>query len=194
MFDRGLTVGSSGNLSVRTGDGWLMTPTNACLGRLDPATLSKVDAQGNPLSGDKPTKESFLHLSVYEKRPTAGAIVHLHSTHSVAVSCLADTDPKQPIPPITPYYVMKIGNLVLLPYYAPGDMTLANAVKEVAGKHHAILLANHGPVVAGKDLESAVYATEELEETAKLYLMLRGNRLRILSPEQVAELQRKYSS
>lgn len=194
MFDRGLTVGSSGNLSVRTGDGWLMTPTNACLGRLDPATLSKVDAQGNPLSGDKPTKESFLHLSVYEKRPTAGAIVHLHSTHSVAVSCLADTDPKQPIPPITPYYVMKIGNLVLLPYYAPGDMTLANAVKEVAGKHHAILLANHGPVVAGKDLESAVYATEELEETAKLYLMLRGNRLRILSPEQVAELQRKYPS
>jgi ribulose-5-phosphate 4-epimerase/fuculose-1-phosphate aldolase len=194
MFDRGLTVGSSGNLSVRTDDGWLMTPTNSCLGRLDPATLSKVDAQGNLLSGDKPTKESFLHLSVYEKRPMAGAIVHLHSTHSVAVSCLADTDPKQPIPPITPYYVMKIGNLVLLPYYAPGDMTLANAVKEVAGKHHAILLANHGPVVAGKDLESAVYATEELEETAKLYLMLRGNRLRILSPEQVAELQRKYPS
>lgn len=194
MFDRGLTVGSSGNLSVRTDDGWLMTPTNSCLGRLDPATLSKVDMQGNLISGDKPTKESFLHLSVYEKRPTAGAIVHLHSTHSVAVSCLADTDPKQPIPPITPYYVMKIGNLVLLPYYAPGDMTLANAVKEVAGKHHAILLANHGPVVAGKDLESAVYATEELEETAKLYLLLRGNRLRILSPEQVAELQRKWPS
>ncbi len=194
MFDRGLTVGSSGNLSARTGDGWLMTPTNSCLGRLDPATLSKVDAQGNLISGEKPTKESFLHLSVYEKRPTAGAIVHLHSTHSVAVSCLADTDPKQPIPPITPYYVMKIGNLVLLPYYAPGDMTLANAVKEVAGKHHAILLANHGPVVAGKDLESAVYATEELEETAKLYLLLRGNRLRILSPEQVADLQRKWPS
>jgi ribulose-5-phosphate 4-epimerase/fuculose-1-phosphate aldolase len=194
MFDRGLTVGSSGNLSVRTDDGWLMTPTNSCLGRLDPATLSKVDAKGNLLSGDKPTKESFLHLAVYEKRADAGAIVHLHSTHSVAVSCLADTDPKQPIPPITAYYVMKIGDLVLLPYYAPGDMSLANAVREVAGRHHAILLANHGPVVAGKDLESAVYATEELEETAKLYLMLRGNRLRILSPEQVAELQRKYPS
>jgi ribulose-5-phosphate 4-epimerase/fuculose-1-phosphate aldolase len=192
MFDRGLTVGSSGNLSVRVDDGWLMTPTNACLGRLDPARLSKVDARGNLLSGDKQTKESFLHLSVYEKRPEANAIVHLHSTHSVAVSCLADTDPKQPIPPITAYYVMKIGNLVLLPYYAPGDMSLANAVKEVAGKHHAILLANHGPIVAGKDLESAIYATEELEETARLYLMLRGNRLRILSPEQVAELQRKW--
>jgi 3-dehydro-4-phosphotetronate decarboxylase len=192
MFDRGLTVGSSGNISVRTDDGWLMTPTNSCLGRLDPATLSKVDAKGNLLAGDKQTKESFLHLAVYAQRPKAGAIVHLHSTHSVAVSCLADVDPQQPIPPITAYYVMKIGNLVLLPYYAPGDMTLANAVKEVAGKHHAILLANHGPIVAGKDLESAVYATEELEETARLYLLLRGNRLNILTPEQVAELHRKW--
>ena len=194
MFDRGLTPGSSGNISARVEDGWLMTPTNSCLGRLDPATLSKVDAKGNPVSGGKPTKEAFLHLSVYGQRPSAGAIVHLHSTHSVAVSCLADTDPDQPIPPITAYYVMKIGNLVLLPYYPPGDMTLANAVREVAGRHHAILLANHGPVVAGRDLESAVYATEELEETAKLYLMLRGSRLKILSPEQVAELHRKYPS
>ena len=194
MFDRGLTVGSSGNISVRLDEGWLMTPTNSCLGRLDPAKLSKVDAKGNLLSGEKQTKESFLHLSVYEQRPTAGAIVHLHSTHSVAVSCLADVDPRQPIPPITAYYVMKIGNLVLLPYYAPGDMSLANAVKEVAGKHHAILLANHGPIVAGKDLESTVYATEELEETARLYLLLRGSRLKILSPEQVAELHSKWPS
>lgn len=194
MFDRGLTPGSSGNISARFDDGWLMTPTNSCLGRLDPATISKVDAKGNLISGDKPTKEAFLHLSVYGQRPTAGAIVHLHSTHSVAVSCLADNDPNQPIPPITAYYVMRIGNLVLLPYYPPGDMTLANAVREVAGKHHAILLANHGPVVAGKDLETAVYATEELEETAKLYLLLRGNKLKILSPEQVAELQRRYPS
>lgn len=192
MFDRGLTVGSSGNISVRTDDGWLMTPTNSCLGFLDPARLSKVDERGNLISGDKPTKESFLHLAVYAKRPTAGAIVHLHSTHSVAVSCLADVDPVQPIPPITAYYVMKIGDLVLLPYYAPGDMSLANAVGEVAAKHHAILLANHGPVVAGKDLESAVYATEELEETAKLFLLLRGNRLRLLTPEQVAELRARY--
>ena len=192
LFDRGLTVGSSGNLSVRLEDGWLMTPTNSCLGRLDPARLSKVDAKGALLSGDKQTKESFLHLSMYGERPDARAIVHLHSTHSVAVSCLADIDPTQPIPPVTAYYVMKIGNLVLLPYYAPGDMALANAVKEVAGKHHAILLANHGPIVAGKDLESAVYATEELEETAKLYLLLRGNKLKLLSPEQVAELHRKW--
>ncbi len=192
MYDRGLTPGSSGNISARVDDGWLMTPTNSCLGRLDPATLSKVDDKGKLLSGAKQTKESFLHLSVYGERPSAGAIVHLHSTHSVAVSCLADIDPHLPIPPITAYYVMKIGNLVLLPYYAPGDMTLANAVREVAKKHHAILLANHGPIVAGKDLEAAVSATEELEETARLFLMLRGNRLKILSAEQMEELHRKY--
>ena len=194
IFDRGLTAGSSGNISVRVDGGFLMTPTNSCLGRLDPATLSKVDISGNAVSGDKPTKEAFLHLSMYAERPTAGAIVHLHSTHSVAVSVLADTDPLNPIPSITAYYVMKIGQLALLPYYAPGDMTLANAVREVARRHHAVLLSNHGPVVAGKDLETAVYATEELEETAKLYLLLRGNKLKLLSAEQQADLERRYPS
>lgn len=195
MFDRGLTVGSSGNISARTEDGnWLMTPTNACLGRLDPARISLVDAKGKTLAGDKPTKESFLHLSMYSERPDAGAVVHLHSTHCVAVSVLADIDPEKPIPPITAYYVMKIGKLVLLPYYAPGDMTLANAVREVAGKHHAILLANHGPIVAGKNLESAVYATEELEETAKLFLLLRGSRITVLNSDQIADLQAKWPS
>jgi len=195
LFERGLTVGSSGNISARTADGnWLMTPTNACMGRLDPARLSVVDAQGKSLEGDKPTKESFLHLSMYAQRPDAGAVVHLHSTHSVAVSVLADVDREEPIPPITAYYVMKIGRLKLLPYYAPGDMTLANAVREVAAKHHAILLANHGPIVAGKTLESAVYASEELEETAKLFLLLRGNKMNILSADQVAELQAKWPS
>jgi ribulose-5-phosphate 4-epimerase/fuculose-1-phosphate aldolase len=192
IFDRGLTAGSSGNISARVADGWIMTPTNACLGRLDPARLSKVDDNGNPVSGDKPTKESFLHLGMYAQRPGAGAVVHLHSTHSVAVSVLADLDPDQPIPPITAYYVMKIGNLKLLPYYAPGDLALANAVREVAGRHHAVLLANHGPVVAGRDLETAVYATEELEETAKLFLMLRGRKLSLLSAADVAELERRY--
>ncbi len=195
LFDRGFTVGSSGNISVRSDDGnWLMTPTNSCLGRLDPARLSLVDAQGKLLSGDKPTKESFLHLSMYARRPHAGAVVHLHSTHSVAVSVLADVDKKTPIPPITAYYVMKIGRLKLLPYYAPGDMSLAAAVREVADKHHAILLANHGPIVAGKTLEAAVYASEELEETAKLFLLLRGNKMTILDSQQIAELGAKWPS
>ncbi len=195
LFDRGLTVGSSGNISARTEEGnWLMTPTNSCLGRLDPERLSLVDAQGKWLGGDKPTKESFLHLSMYSERPDAGAVVHLHSTHSVAVSVLADINRDEPIPPITAYYVMKIGRLKLLPYYAPGDMSLANAVREVAAKHHAILLANHGPIVAGKTLESAVYASEELEETAKLFLLLRSDRMHILDADQVAELQMKWPS
>jgi 3-dehydro-4-phosphotetronate decarboxylase len=194
LFDRGLTFGSAGNISVRVADGWLMTPTNSCLGRLDPATLSKVDERGQLISGDQATKEYFLHLSMYAQRPRAGAIVHLHSTHSVAVSVLADLDPEQPIPPITAYYVMKIGQLALVPYYAPGDVALAEAVREVAGRHHAVLLANHGPVVAGKDLDTAVYATEELEETAKLYLMLRGGKTRLLTAEQVRQLQQKHPS
>ena len=194
IYERGLTAGSSGNISARVDGGFLMTPTNSCLGRLDPAALSKVDDDGNAVSGDKPTKEAFLHLSMYAERPSAGAIVHLHSTYSVAVSVLADTDPLNPIPPITAYYVMKIGRLALLPYYPPGDVSLANAVREVARRHHAVLLSNHGPVVAGKDLETAVYATEELEETAKLYLLLRGHRVKLLSVEQVADLERRYSS
>ncbi len=194
LFERGLTPGSSGNISVRLDDGWLMTPTNACLGRLDPARLSRLDVEGRLVSGDKPTKESFLHTSMYAQRPDAGAIVHLHSTHAVAVSVLADLDPAEAIPPITAYYVMKIGKLALVPYYAPGDEALAEAVREVAGRHHAVLLANHGPVVAGKDLETAVYATEELEETAKLYLMLRGERLRLLAPSEVATLRERFAS
>jgi ribulose-5-phosphate 4-epimerase/fuculose-1-phosphate aldolase len=192
LYDRGLTPGSSGNFSAKLDDGYLVTPTNSCLGRLDPARITKLDLQGNVVAGDKPSKEAFLHLSMYAERPKAGAVVHLHSTHSVAVSLIDGLDPAQPIPPITAYYVMRVGKLVLLPYFPPGDPTLANAVREVAGKHHAVLLANHGPVVAGSDLETAVYATEELEETAKLFLLLRGEKLRLLTPEQVTELERRF--
>lgn len=194
LFDRGLAFGSAGNISARVDDGWLMTPTNSCLGRLDPSALSKVDLQGNLLSGEQPTKEAFLHRSMYAQRPRSGAIVHLHSTYSVAVSVMADVDPQQPIPPLTAYYVMKIGKLALVPYHAPGDPSLADAVREVAGRHHAVLLANHGPVVAGKDLESAVYATEELEQTAKLFLLLRGEKVKLLAPDEVAALVQKYPS
>ena len=194
LFDRGLSVGSSGNISARVDDGWLITPTNSCLGRLDPARISKIDSTGKPLSGDNPSKEGFLHLTMYGERPQSNAVVHLHSTHAVAVSVLAGSNAEDPIPPITAYYVMKIGKLVLLPYYPPGDLSLANAVKQVASKHHAVLLANHGPVVAGNDLESAVYATEELEETARLYLILRHEKLKLLTAEQVDDLGRRFPS
>jgi ribulose-5-phosphate 4-epimerase/fuculose-1-phosphate aldolase len=189
IFARGLTAGSSGNISVRTDEGWLMTPTNASLGRLDPARLSKLGHDGRLISGDPPTKESFLHRVMYEERPATGAVVHLHSTHSVAVSCLAEIDSADVMPPITAYYVMRVGRLPLVPYFRPGDLELAEAVRGFAGKHHAVLLANHGPVVAGSNLDAAVNAIEELEETAKLYLLLRGAETRYLTPKQVGELQ-----
>ena len=192
MYERGLTFGSSGNISVRLEDGWLMTPTGVSMGEIDPARISKLDLSGEHISGDKPTKETFLHLAMYEQRATAGAVVHLHATHSVAVSCLADVNPKDVLPPITAYYVMKIGTLPLVPYFPPGDLDLARAVREMASDHQAVLLANHGPVVAGKSLRDAVYATEELEETAKLFLMLKDAKTRFLSDQQVAALKDKY--
>jgi ribulose-5-phosphate 4-epimerase/fuculose-1-phosphate aldolase len=192
LFDRGLSGGSSGNISVRIDDGWLMTPTGSSLGNLDPARLSKLDRTGRLISGDAPTKEVFLHQAMYEERPRAGAIVHLHSTHSVAVSCLPDVDPDNVLPPITAYYVMKIGRLPLIPYYRPGDKALAEAIRGKAREHTAVLLANHGPVVAGKSLEAAVYATEELEETAKLHLLLHARNPRVLTEEQIEELHRFF--
>jgi 3-dehydro-4-phosphotetronate decarboxylase len=188
IFVRGLTAGSSGNISAKTDEGWLMTPTGSSLGRLDPARLSKLDHDGRLISGDPPTKESFLHRVMYEERPATGAVVHLHSTHSVAVSCLAEIDPADVLPPITAYYVMRVGALPLVPYFRPGDLELAEAVRGFAGRHHAVLLANHGPVVAGTNLDAAVNAIEELEETAKLYLLLRGAKTRYLTPTEVKEL------
>jgi ribulose-5-phosphate 4-epimerase/fuculose-1-phosphate aldolase len=192
MFERRLTFGSSGNISVRIDDGWLMTPTNASLGRLDPARIAKIDDAGRPVSGDQPTKEKFLHIAMYRERPKARAVVHLHATHSVAVSCLADIDPADVLPPITAYYVMRVGRLPLVPYYPPGDESLAEAVRQFATRHTAVLLANHGPVVAGTSLDAAVNATEELEETARLYLMLQGRRTRFLDADAVEALHRKY--
>ncbi len=195
LFNRGLTHGSTGNISVALPDGgWLMTPTGSSLGTLDPGRLSKLDAAGNLVGGDAPTKEAFLHTTMYDKRPKSGAVVHLHSTHSVAVSCLDGIDHGNCLPPMTAYYVMRIGTLPLVPYFPPGDATLARAVGQLAGKHHAVLLANHGPVVAGSSLSAAQDAMEELEETARLFLMLRHEKLNLLNPAQIADLQRRYPS
>ena len=193
LFERGLTPGSSGNISLRLDDGgWLVTPTNASLGFLDPAGLSRLDAKGRLISGHKPTKEIPLHSALYESRDTARAIVHLHSTHAVAVSMLPDIDPDAVLPPLTAYYLMRVGNAALVPYYRPGDPAVADAIRGLAGRHAAVLLANHGPVVAGESLEAAVFATEELEETAKLYLLLRNMNPRVLSPEQIADLIKTF--
>jgi len=189
LFDRGFSVGSAGNISAAVEDGILMTPTNSCLGFLDPARISKLDRAGNHVSGDKPSKEVFLHRAFYETRPQAGAVVHLHSTFATALSCLADTDPDDCIPPLTPYVVMRVGTVKLLPYVRPGDERMGEMIRALGGRHAAVLLANHGPVVSGRDIASAVHAAEELEETAKLLVLLRNAPTRLLSGENVAELK-----
>lgn len=193
LYDRGLTPGSSGNISLRLDDGgWLVTPTNASLGFLDPAKISRLDGKGQLVSGDAPTKEIPLHSALYDTRSSARAIVHLHSTHSVAVSMLPEIDPKAALPPMTAYYLMRVGATALVPYYRPGDPAVADAIKGLAGRYSSVLLANHGPVVAGDTLEAAVYATEELEETAKLYLLLRNLNPRYLSPQQIDDLVKHF--
>lgn len=195
LHGRGLTHGSTGNISVKLPDGgWLMTPTGSCLGSLDPAQLSLLDSTGRHIGGDAPTKEAVLHTLMYDRRPDAGAVVHLHSTYAVAISCLHHDNHNDILPPITAYSVMRVGALALAPYFPPGDEKLAAAVGALAGRHHAILLANHGPVVAGRGLAAATDAIEELEETARLLLLLRGQQVRMLSATEVAEIRRRFPS
>lgn len=190
IYDRGLTSGSTGNISARLSDGTiLMTPTGSSMGFLDPARISHLSTELTLLSGDKPTKEIPLHSAFYDTRAETGAVVHLHSCHSVALSMLPDTNPNDVIPPLTPYPIMRLGQVKLLPYFMPGDPAMGDAVRGLAGKRSAVLLANHGPVVAGKELEATVYAMEELEEGAKLALMTRGMERIGLSPDDVANLR-----
>ena len=187
MFDRRLTGGSTGNISARTDDGGLLvSPTGTSFGRLDPARLSQFDANGQHIDGDAPTKEMPLHSAFYDTRSTAGAVVHLHSCHAVALSMMPDIDPDHFLPPLTPYGIMKLGKVKLLPFFLPGDPAMGEAVRGLAGKRSAVMLANHGPVVAGKDIEAACNAIEELEDTARLAMLTRG-----LSPQMLTEAEVK---
>ncbi|WP_170586412.1 3-oxo-tetronate 4-phosphate decarboxylase [Ruegeria arenilitoris] len=189
MFDRGLTCGASGNISARLTDGTiLVTPTGSSMGFLDPARISHLDARFQHIDGDLPTKEVPLHSALYDTRQQTGAVVHLHSTHSVAWSMLPEVDPEDVLPPLTPYSIMRVGRVKLLPFFLPGDPEMGNAVRGLAGQRSAVLLANHGPVVAGKDIWAASFAMEELEETAKLALLTRGLNPRKLSAEQISAL------
>jgi ribulose-5-phosphate 4-epimerase/fuculose-1-phosphate aldolase len=189
LFVRGFSVGSAGNISVRLPDGYLMTPTNSSLGRLEPVRLSKLDLNFRHIDGDKPSKEVFMHRALYQARDEAGAVVHLHSTCVTAVSCLPDVDRSNPIPPLTPYFVMRVGRrMPVVPYYRPGDAAMEPAIHAAARDARAVLLANHGPVVSGKTLTDAVYAAEELEEAAKLFLMVRAHAPRLLTAAQVDDL------
>ena len=193
LFARGLTGGASGNVSVRTEDGGLLvTPTGVSMGRLDPARLARLDAQGRHVDGDAPTKEMPLHSAFYDTRRGAGAVVHLHSTHSVALSMLPGTDPDDAVPPLTAYAVMRVGRVALLPFFVPGDPAMGDAVRGLAGRRSAVLLANHGPVVAAKDLEAGIFAMEELEETAKLAILLRGTGAAGLDAAQVGAVVRRF--
>lgn len=194
LFDRGFSVGTAGNVSVRVEDGILTSPTNVRLGDLDPARISKLDLAGRHVAGDRPTKEVFLHQAFYETRPEAGAVVHLHSTWATALSCLADTDPEDCVPPLTPYVVMRVGTVKLLPYTRPGDPATGGLIRALDGRFAAVLLANHGPVVSGKTLFSAVCAAEELEETARLLVALRGQRVNLLTPEQVSDIKTTFGT
>lgn len=193
IFARGLTGGASGNISVRLPDGGLLvTPTGSSMGALDPARLSHFDASGHLIGGDAPTKEMPLHSAFYETRQPTGAVVHLHSTHSVALSMLPEVDPDNVLPPLTPYAIMRLGKVKLLPVYLPGDPAMGEAVRGLAGRRSAILLANHGPVVAGATLEAATFAMEELEETAKLALLTRGLSPRLLTVAQIAAIVERF--
>jgi ribulose-5-phosphate 4-epimerase/fuculose-1-phosphate aldolase len=194
MFDRGLTGGASGNISARLSDGCLLvTPTGSSFGALDPAELSHFNVNMQLIGGKPPTKEMPLHSAFYETRGAkTGAVVHLHSCHSVALSVLPEIDPDNVLPPITAYSVMRLGKVKLLPYFMPGDPAMGDAVRGLAGKRSAVLLAHHGPVVAGKDLQAAVYAMEELEETARLTLLTRGMNPKLLSDAEVQGLVRKF--
>ncbi|WP_294924929.1 3-oxo-tetronate 4-phosphate decarboxylase [uncultured Paracoccus sp.] len=194
LYDRGFSVGSAGNISVAVPDGWLMTPTNSCLGFLDADRISRLDRNWNHVGGDKPSKEVFLHRAFYETRPDTGAVVHLHSTCATALSCLDDVDPQDAIPPLTPYVVMRVGRVPLLPYVMPGDPVSGDLIRGLEGRHAAVLLANHGPVVSGRDLRSAVHAAEELEETAKLAILLAGRGVRLLKDSDIKALKARYAA
>jgi ribulose-5-phosphate 4-epimerase/fuculose-1-phosphate aldolase len=192
LFERGLTAGSSGNISARTSDGFVATPTNSCLGFLDAGQLSLLDNDGRHISGGAPTKELPLHLAFYKSRPEARAVVHLHSTYATALSCLADIDPADAVPPITPYVVMRVGKVPVVAYVRPGAPDIAPLIEAAAPQHAAVLLQNHGPVVSGPSLDSAVFAIEELEEAARLAILTHGMKVRLLDAGQIADLDRHF--
>lgn len=194
LFERGYSVGSAGNISLKLDDGYLLTPTNSCLGFLEPERISKLDFEGRHISGDKPSKEIFLHTAFYDTRPGVGAVVHLHSTYATAMSCMKDLDETDCIRPLTPYVVMRVGTVARVPYFRPGDERGGALIRALEGRFAAILLANHGPVVSGRDITSTVYAAEELEETAKLLVTLGKTPVNYLTDEDVAELHRVFNT
>lgn len=189
LFERGLTNGSAGNMSVALDDGtFIATPTGSSLGQLNAEELSKIDAKGLLITGAKPTKEVPFHLALYQANPEVKAIIHLHSTYSTAYACLAGLDPTNAICPMTPYIVMRLGKVILLPYHKPGSVEIANDLSKVAAGHKAFLLANHGMIVGGTSMTDALNNAEELEESCKLYFLTKGLNVKHLTKDEIDEL------
>ncbi len=190
LYERGYAAGGAGNISVRIDDERILaTPSGSCLGRLDEETLSVVDFSGTLISGAPASKEVKFHLALYRGDSSCGSVVHLHSTWTTLLSCRADLDPDQVIRPFTPYFVMKIGQVQVIPYYPPGAQDIARDLAAWAGQRNAFLLRNHGPVVIGPSLLEAVDLMEEFEETARLDYLLRGSEVRYLSSEEISCLK-----
>jgi len=194
LFERGLSPGGSGNISARTSSGFIATPTNVCLGFLNVDALSRLDAAGGHVAGDRPTKEWPLHAAFFKSEGDIGAVVHLHSTYATLVSCLADIDPSDPLPPMTPYVTMRVGRSPVIPYVRPGSNEVGPLVDALTGGCRAVLLANHGPIVGGPTVEAAVFAAEELEEAAKLMILAQGRMVRRLTRADIAELTTVFGS
>ncbi|HEV2859979.1 MAG TPA: aldolase [Pyrinomonadaceae bacterium] len=188
LYERGYAHGSTGNVSVRVGDDVWVTPTGYSLRGLTPSKLARVSLEGNLLSENKPSKEHPFHTAIYRQRPEARAVVHLHSTYAVALSCLEEFEGDASLAPLTPYYYMRVAPLAVLPYFRPGSPDLAAAIERVAAGHHSMLLRNHGLICAGSSLPEAADRAEELEQTARLHFILRGERTRHLSPADVEDL------
>ena len=193
FHDRGYAFGSTGNISIRLGEEYWITPTGESLRDVTPASLACIDSQGKARNGNKPSKEYPFHLAAYRAAgPRATALVHLHSTHTVALSCLQDLNDPDPMPPITPYYLMRVSPLAVLPYFRPGSSDLAQAVEAAAGSHDCMLLRNHGSICLGGTLNEAVDRTEELEETARLFFLLQGRPLRLLTEQEAEDIRNVY--
>lgn len=192
--DLGLSPGTSGNISVRAGETTLASPTGIGLGDLDPDGLTVLDAAGAHIGGPRPSKEYPLHRAMYGKAPEERAVVHLHSTHASAASCLPAWSSASALPPITPYLVMRVGQAPLVPFAAPGSDRLAQNLAGLPGRFRAALLANHGSIVAGSDAGTALNAAIEIEEAARIYVLLNGREFSVLAPDEVRELTERYGT
>jgi ribulose-5-phosphate 4-epimerase/fuculose-1-phosphate aldolase len=194
LANSGMSPGSSGNISVRHGERIILSPTGSDLAALDPDDLSVLDFDGTLLDGPKPSKEYPFHRAFYRRDPTARAVVHVHSLAACAYSCLAPWSQRSAVPPLTPYFVMRVGQTPLIPYADPGDTQQADDIEALDLRFRAALLQNHGSIATGRRMDEAVQAITELEHTCALLLQLGDRPFAMVPPEAVRRLADKYDS